>query len=55
VYRDELYDPDTEFPSIAELRVAKHRSGPTGIFSVYFKKELAQFVDLEIRREALEY
>jgi replicative DNA helicase len=55
VYRDELYDPDTEFPSIAELRVAKHRSGPTGVFSVYFKKELAQFVDLEVRREPIEY
>jgi len=55
VYRDELYDPDTEFPNIAELRVAKHRSGPIGIFSVYFKKELAQFVDLEVRREKLDY
>jgi replicative DNA helicase len=55
VYRDDLYDPDTEFPNIAELRVAKHRSGPTGIFSVYFKKELAQFVDLEVRRESLDY
>jgi replicative DNA helicase len=55
VYRDDMYDPDTEFPNIAELRVAKHRSGPTGIFSVYFKKELAQFVDLEVRRESLEY
>jgi replicative DNA helicase len=55
VYRDDVYDPDTEFPNIAELRVAKHRSGPTGIFSVYFKKELAQFVDLEVRRESLDY
>jgi len=55
VYRDDMYDPDTEFPNIAELRVAKHRSGPTGIFSVYFKKELAQFVDLEVRRESLDY
>jgi replicative DNA helicase len=54
VYRDEIYNPDTEFPSIAELRVAKHRSGPTGIFSVYFKKELAQFVDLEVRRERMD-
>lgn len=55
VYRDEIYNPDTEFPSIAELRVAKHRSGPTGTFSVYFKQELAQFVDLEIRRQPLDY
>jgi replicative DNA helicase len=55
VYRDDLYNPDTEFPNIAELRVSKHRSGPTGVFSVYFKKELAQFIDLEVRRESLEY
>lgn len=50
IYRDEVYNPDTEFPNIAEVIVAKHRSGPTGVFSVYFKKHLAQFVDLEVRR-----
>ncbi len=46
VYRDEVYNPDTEFPNVAEIIVGKHRSGPTGIVSVYFKKHLAQFVDL---------
>lgn len=55
VYRDEIYNPDTEFPNLAEVIVAKHRSGPTGMFSVYFKKTLAQFVDLEVRKEPLEY
>ena len=55
VYRDEIYNPDTEFPNIAEIIVAKHRSGPTGIFSVYFKKQLAQFVDLEVRTQPLDY
>lgn len=55
IYRDELYNPDTEFPNIAEIIVSKHRSGPTGIFSAYFKKHLAQFVDLEIHRQPLEY
>ena len=54
IYRDELYNPDTEFPNIAEIIVSKHRSGPTGTFSVYFKKHLAQFVDLEVRQHALE-
>jgi len=54
IYRDEIYNPDTEFPNIAEIIVSKHRSGPTGIFSVYFKKHLAQFVDLEVRRQPLE-
>ncbi len=55
IYRDELYNPDTEFPNIAEIIVSKHRSGPTGIFSVYFKKNLAQFVDLEVRTQPLDY
>jgi replicative DNA helicase len=55
VYRDDVYNPDTEFPNIAEIIVSKHRSGPTGIFSVYFKKHLAQFVDLEVRKQTMEY
>lgn len=55
IYRDEIYNPDTEFPNIAEIIVSKHRSGPTGIFSVYFKKQLAQFVDLEVRTQTLDY
>jgi len=55
IYRDDVYNPDTEFPNIAEIIVSKHRSGPTGIFSVYFKKHLAQFVDLEVRTQSLDY
>ena len=55
VYRDEVYNPDTEFPNVAEIIVSKHRNGPTGMFSVYFKKALAQFVDLDIRVEPLSY
>jgi replicative DNA helicase len=55
IYRDEVYNQDTEFPNIAEIILSKHRSGPTGIFSVYFKKHLAQFVDLEVRRQPLDY
>ncbi len=55
VYRDEIYNPDTEFPNIAEIVVAKHRSGPTKQLNVYFKKELAQFIDLEVRTQPLDY
>jgi replicative DNA helicase len=54
IYRDDVYNPDTEYPNLAEIIVSKHRSGPTGIFSVYFKKHLAQFVDLEVRTQSLE-
>ena len=55
IYRDDVYNQDSEFPNIAEIIVSKHRSGPTGIFSVYFKKHLAQFVDLEVQTQPLEY
>ncbi len=55
VYRDEIYNPDTEFPNIAEVVVAKHRSGPVGQFQVYFKKELTQFMDLETHTQPLDY
>jgi replicative DNA helicase len=55
IYRDEVYNQETDKPNIAEIIVAKHRSGPTGIFSVYFKKHLAQFVDLEVRAQPLDY
>jgi replicative DNA helicase len=54
IYRDDVYNPDTEFPNLAEIIVSKHRSGPTGIFSVYFKKHLAQFVDLQVKIQPLE-
>ena len=55
IYRDDVYNPDTEFPNLAEIILSKHRSGPTGIFSVYFKRHLAQFVDLEVKRQPMEY
>lgn len=55
IYRDEAYNPNTEYPNVAEIIVNKHRSGPTGALSVYFKKHLAQFVDLEVSRQSMEY
>jgi len=54
VYRDVEYNPDTEFPNLAEVRVAKHRSGPTGVISAYFKKELAKFENATITRQPVE-
>jgi len=54
-YRDDYYNPDTEFPNITEIIAAKHRNGPTGVVSAYFKKSTMEFVDLEVRREPLEY
>ncbi len=54
IYREEMYVEDTERQNIADVIVAKHRNGPTGTVSLYFRKELTQFRDLELKREELE-
>ena len=48
MYRDELYHPDTEKQHIADIIVAKHRNGPTGILQLFFRDRLSQFLDAAI-------
>jgi replicative DNA helicase len=55
VYREDYYIEDTDRQNIADVIVAKHRHGSTGTLSLFFRKELTQFRDLEIRREELDY
>jgi replicative DNA helicase len=55
IYRDELYDPETEIPGVAEIIIAKHRNGPTGNIELVFRDHLAQFVDAATRREPIEF
>jgi replicative DNA helicase len=50
IYRDDMYNANTDRPNVAELIVAKHRKGPTGTIEVLWRKELTQFVNA-IRRE----
>ena len=39
LYRDEYYRPDTtETPGLVEIKVAKHRNGPTGTVTAQFKQ-----------------
>jgi replicative DNA helicase len=54
IYRDELYNENTERKNIADIIVAKHRHGPTGSVALYFKKELAQFREAELRRTEID-
>jgi replicative DNA helicase len=54
IYRDELYNPATECPNIAEIIIAKHRGGPTDVINAYYMKNLTHFRDLEIRTVPLE-
>ena len=46
IYREELYNENTENPNVADVMIAKHRSGPTGTVQVYFNKRLTQFADV---------
>jgi replicative DNA helicase len=50
IYRDELYNPDTEFKNIAEISVAKNRNGPTGKAMLFFDKRLTAFKNLAKER-----
>jgi replicative DNA helicase len=55
IYRDEYYSPETEQPNIAEVMISKHRNGPTGTVPLFFRKELAQFLEVEMFREDLDF
>ncbi len=46
IYRDEIYNPDTELKNIAEISVAKNRNGPTGKANLYFDRHLTSFKNL---------
>ena len=46
IYRDEIYNPDTEFKNIAEISVQKNRNGPTGKLNLYFDNKLTSFKNL---------
>lgn len=46
IYRDEVYNENTDRPNQADIIVAKHRNGPTGSVTLFFRKELTQFANL---------
>lgn len=46
IYRDEVYNPDTQDKGVAELIVGKHRSGPTGTVRLAFSGEYTRFDSL---------
>jgi replicative DNA helicase len=46
LYRDEVYHKDTKEPGVAEIIIAKHRHGPTGVVKLTFIKEYTRFEDM---------
>lgn len=47
LYRDVVYNQETENPSLAELIIGKQRNGPTGTVFLNFARELTKFEDAE--------
>ncbi|MGB9776524.1 MAG: replicative DNA helicase [Anaerolineae bacterium] len=55
IYREEMYKPETEKQHIADIIVAKHRHGPTRTIQLFFREQLAQFLDAETRLRPVEF
>jgi replicative DNA helicase len=49
IYRDEVYNPDSDRKNIADIIVAKHRNGPIGQISLYFLAAQTLYRDLDLR------
>ena len=47
IYREELYDKETDKKGIAELHIAKHRNGPIGVVPLRFEANTTRFQNLE--------
>ncbi len=45
LYRDIIYNPETENPNLTELIIGKQRNGPTGTVFLNFERELTKFTD----------
>ena len=51
LYRDDYYNPETEKKNIAELIIAKHRSGSTGTIELVWLGQYTKFANLEKFRQ----
>ncbi|KKP35434.1 MAG: Primary replicative DNA helicase [candidate division TM6 bacterium GW2011_GWF2_32_72] len=47
LYRDIVYNPETENPALSELIIGKQRNGPTGTVYMNFLRELTRFEDVK--------
>ncbi len=49
IYREEVYNRDTEKKGYAEVHIAKQRNGPTGIIELGFFSEYTRFANITFR------
>ena len=53
IYRDEVYNPETDDKGIANILVRKHRNGPIGEVDLQFHDRYAKFNDLAKSRSGI--
>ena len=46
IYRDDVYNPESDDRGKAEIIIAKHRNGPTGKAELAFRPDRAEFVNM---------
>jgi replicative DNA helicase len=46
IYRDVVYNPETEHPDLSEVIIGKQRNGPVGTFHVRFTGQITRFDDI---------
>jgi replicative DNA helicase len=54
IHRPELYEKDTLKQNIAQIKVAKHRNGPTGMIELVFRNNIAKFENAATKHINLE-
>jgi len=52
IYRDEVYNRETEKKNVAEINVAKQRNGPTGVLELGFHGDYTMFANITFKEEA---
>ncbi len=55
IYRDEVYNEDTEDKGVAEIIISKHRNGPTGKVKLRFFGEFTTFENMAYESEEREF